>query len=247
MRLRHILVRHVSPFAALALLFVLSAQNEFQCEPIDPIEPECVEAGGVIAMPGVPDALPCCEGLVEASQYHMLDGQCMALPGAMVCIAPSDGVCGPGEDRCNSPGDCNDVQECTPEGHSFGIYPGALPCCDGLEGVGCDAPSDDGTCMGCDGASFCTRCGDGECGLGENICRCPEDCGPEPDCTPEGESFGIYPGAPACCEGLTAVGCASPTASGECMPCSGASYCTACGDGECGAAENFCRCPEDCR
>ncbi len=159
------------PLASLLLLALLTAQGQFRCEPI---VPDCVEAGGVV--PVIPNAPECCRGLVTAPQYDVVDGECLALPGAMVCIASNDGLCGAGEDACNSPADCPSDPDCTPEGEAYGIYPGAPPCCEGLVSVGCAAPSADGTCMPCAGASYCTRCGDGDCGPGENACRCPADC-----------------------------------------------------------------------
>jgi len=65
---------------------------------------------------------------------------------------------------------------CTPEGESHGVYPGAPDCCPGLDSVGCEEPDVENECQQCAGASFCTDCGNNDCGPGENICRCPEDC-----------------------------------------------------------------------
>jgi hypothetical protein len=70
----------------------------------------------------------------------------------------------------------NDAGECTPEGESHAVVPSAPPCCPGLTPVGCSAPTSDGSCDGCVGATFCTYCGDGTCGAAENPCRCPDDC-----------------------------------------------------------------------
>jgi len=46
-----------------------------------------------------------------------------------------------------------------------------------LTAISCDSPDENGTCRyDCVGASFCTYCGNGICGLGENKCNCPDDC-----------------------------------------------------------------------
>ncbi len=136
---------------------------------------------------------------------------------------------------------------CTPEGDSHAVVPGAPDCCQGLVEVGCSEPDPStGVCTACAGATYCTACGDGTCGLGENECRCPDDC-PTTSCTPEGDSHAVVPGAPDCCHGLVEVGCSEPDPNtGVCMGCAGATYCTACGDGICGLGENKCRCPADC-
>jgi len=73
---------------------------------------------------------------------------------------------------------CVSPFECVKEGESKAIYPDAPACCEGLKEIGCDKPdSETGECKeGCAGASFCTNCGDGVCGAGENKCNCPSDC-----------------------------------------------------------------------
>jgi hypothetical protein len=77
----------------------------------------------------------------------------------------------------------------------------------------------------------------------------PDSTAPDstgPSCTPEGQSHPVVPGAPPCCSGLQEISCDAPDSSGQCQPCSGALYCTKCGDGTCGPGENKCRCPADC-
>lgn len=73
---------------------------------------------------------------------------------------------------------------CVPEGGSAAVIPDAPECCPGLVKIPCGGPAADGTCPGCDGASICAHCGDGACGLGENICNCPADCAPSPSMDP---------------------------------------------------------------
>jgi len=66
---------------------------------------------------------------------------------------------------------------CVAEGESGSVSPDSAECCEGLEQIGCDTPENDGTCpSGCEGAFICTKCGNGECGPGENYCNCPDDC-----------------------------------------------------------------------
>ncbi|MEA1924632.1 MAG: hypothetical protein U9M95_02070 [Candidatus Altiarchaeota archaeon] len=66
---------------------------------------------------------------------------------------------------------------CVGEGGFYAVVPGHLDCCPGLTPISCDSPDVEGICHGdCVGAQFCTYCGDGVCGLGENKCNCPQDC-----------------------------------------------------------------------
>ena len=126
-----------------------------------------------------PGALDCCAGLVEIPDaYPAGGGICQTTSGSVVCANCGDGSCGLGENECNCPADCTNPT-CTPEGQSHAVVPGALPCCAGLTDVGCDTyDAGAGQCVLCAGASYCTACGDGVCGLGENQCRCPADCPP---------------------------------------------------------------------
>ncbi|MDP7081282.1 MAG: Kazal-type serine protease inhibitor domain-containing protein [Candidatus Undinarchaeales archaeon] len=63
---------------------------------------------------------------------------------------------------------------CTPEGE-MNLF-GKPPCCDGLTGIDNAFPVGD-DCLATDnGAGYCTKCGDGTCGPGENRCNCERDC-----------------------------------------------------------------------
>lgn len=65
---------------------------------------------------------------------------------------------------------------CVSEG---GRVPGPVSdrsCCPGLVPVAADWLDEQGACAGFVGAAVCTRCGDRQCGPGENVCNCPEDC-----------------------------------------------------------------------
>ncbi|MBL6975679.1 MAG: hypothetical protein ISR64_08115 [Deltaproteobacteria bacterium] len=81
------------------------------------------------------------------------------------------------KDTCTpDDGQSTEVQECVPEGGSVAVIPNAPECCDGLKKIPCDAPDEYGFCLSCDGAAICAKCGNGDCGPGENVCNCPEDC-----------------------------------------------------------------------
>jgi len=106
---------------------------------------------------------------LEADLYS-----CEAQP---VC---GDGQCN-GEETCGTCSqDCG--QCCIPEGGSGAVIPDGPSCCAGLTQIGCSQPiaPQFGGCSDCVGAFFCTMCGNGICGLGENKCNCPQDC-VEPD------------------------------------------------------------------
>jgi hypothetical protein len=65
---------------------------------------------------------------------------------------------------------------CTEEGGILPVYPG-YHCCPGLTAVPPNQPDVNGNCgQTLLGASICTKCGDGSCGKGENLCNCPVDC-----------------------------------------------------------------------
>lgn len=67
--------------------------------------------------------------------------------------------------------------ECVEEGGYVSVLPNAPQCCPGLVPIPDCEPGLDGKCNSdCGGGSICTYCGNGECGLGENICNCPMDC-----------------------------------------------------------------------
>ena len=69
--------------------------------------------------------------------------------------------------------------QCVPEGGARGAADGVPPCCDGLVESPCLMPRGEGACTEIDFcAAMCTRCGNHECGNGENPCNCPEDCQP---------------------------------------------------------------------
>ncbi|HOU54029.1 MAG TPA: hypothetical protein PLQ97_08890 [Myxococcota bacterium] len=170
-------------------------------------------------------------------------------------------------DQCQAPGDCEGLPhdaclgawecrdgrctwvcappDCVPEGGSIPVAPDAPSCCPGLSSIACDRPGEDGTCQPCVGAALCARCGDGDCGPGENPCNCPEDC-PRP-CLGLGSRFLDTGAGDQCCEGLLAAPDCDLVEGPACSCPKCACYlCIPCGDGICGPYEHFCNCPKDC-
>jgi hypothetical protein len=90
----------------------------------------------------------------------------------MVCVAGPNGECGPGENECNVPEDCQ-AADCVEEGETVSSDPGAPECCAGLDEVIVADPPD---CTPDPHVNVCVDGGNGECGPGENICNVPEDC-----------------------------------------------------------------------
>lgn len=209
---------------------------------------DCIPEGGV--RPVIPDAPPCCEGLEPIGcEEPDENGQCPAEPcgGGAYCARCGNGGCGPGENVCNCPQDCGGGQ-CVPEGDQYVEFeePDA-ECCEGLVPRALSGPVD-GECVviPC-GCFVCVSCPDGECGPGEDICICPEDCGGG-QCVPEGEEYNELDDPDAqCCEGLEPVVAAMEMPDGLCSaprcPCF---VCVSCGDGLCGLGENVCNCHQDC-
>ncbi|MCA9538515.1 MAG: hypothetical protein KC620_06475 [Myxococcales bacterium] len=174
-------------------------ENICNC-PLDCDDAACAGAGEVV--PVVPGAPMCCQGLSPIGcDRPAADGSCGADPcvGAFVCAACGDGVCGPGENPCNCAVDCAGGGECVGEGDSVPVVPNAPQCCPNLTPVGCEVPDANGVCQECVGASRCTRCGDGQCGVGENICNCPDDCDPNVPCRDTVNC--LFQGAPIRCLG----------------------------------------------
>ncbi len=195
---------------------------------------------------------PCPHGCVDGEIMDWpANGQALVEGYCSQCSQPSDceGLDHPmcvGHWQCEK-GACSWVcdGECVGEGGSVPVVPGAPECCPGLVKVPCDKPDEQGECQMCAGASFCTYCGDGECGKGENKCNCPSDCGGE--CLGLGGTFLDFDTEGKCCPGLKPVpdcdigpidGCSCPK-----CPCY---ICLPCGDGECGPFEHLCNCPQDC-
>jgi hypothetical protein len=65
---------------------------------------------------------------------------------------------------------------CSGEGEVISLLDPEQVCCPGLDMIEVSEPTPGGLCMTVGDMAVCTYCGDGACGLGENICNCPEDC-----------------------------------------------------------------------
>jgi len=154
-----------------------------------------------------------------------------------VGIMPSD--CGPDVYCCPPSG------ECAAAGQPQGVGPEELPCCEGLSSI----PWTDwspGQCGVVPGGNICSDCGNGSCEPWENPCNCQADCG-SGECVPEGVMFeGMYEFSP-CCDELQPITYAEVSETGDCMYVNCLCFmCANCGNGLCGAGENYCNCPEDC-
>lgn len=155
-------------------------------------------------------------------------------------VSCGDESCTPVED------DPISQSECIPEGEASIPSPDRIPCCDGLIVVPCNKQSSTGECLECTGGGYCTKCGDGICGAGENPCNCSEDCN-DNTCLWSGATVTPGPDSLSCCEGLDVISCSQVRPDGTCPEdCTGGGYCAICGDGSCSIAENKCNCPEDC-
>lgn len=179
------------------------------------------------------------------------DGKTLVAEFCSQCAKPSDCI-GLEHPACVGYWECSQGEcvwecdsECVPEGGSVPVVPNAPDCCPGLSKIGCEAPDQSGQCTPCVGASFCTYCGDGDCGLGENRCNCPSDC--KGECLGLGGKFMSFDVKDKCCEGLVPSPDCIVEAGGLCAcpdcPCY---ICLACGDGICGPYEHECNCPSDC-
>ncbi|MBN2014299.1 MAG: hypothetical protein JW778_03885 [Candidatus Altiarchaeota archaeon] len=155
------------------------------CEGFCPAGTECTETGF--------QTCNCTPIIIEECHW---DGQgCSGYCEVGVCTEVATGICGcsgtttttteptttttePTSSTTTTPATTTTTTlfECVPEGDSYPIVPGALSCCPGLTAISCSTPDQNGTCTECVGAMICAYCGNGICGLGENICNCPQDC-----------------------------------------------------------------------
>ena len=74
-------------------------------------ESECAGEGEMISIMPLPDPEAkiylCCEGLKQGGAFSDDgDGKCYPIMDAAVCIDCPNGICGPGENKCNCPEDC---------------------------------------------------------------------------------------------------------------------------------------------
>jgi hypothetical protein len=95
--------------------------------------------------------------------FHICCGMPDELPGSN-CVRPEIV-----DHPCSQEGETQDVK-------TYRV------CCKGLTPIETSMPGLEAAAGGCmlefglDPTRFCTHCGDGACGLKENVCNCPEDC-----------------------------------------------------------------------
>lgn len=76
-------------------------------------------------------------------------------------------------------------EECVGEGEEGGEYLAGEECCQGLQRIDNAFWTGDGCAIPTDGSFVCSKCGDGECGPGENECNCELDCGKPEEPVPD--------------------------------------------------------------
>ncbi len=165
----------------------------------------------------------CCEGLTSVDDCVGWDGgcECPNCP-CYVCTKCGNGECGPGENHCNCPEDCDEPKnECKYSGGS---------CFPAGEGNGeCPAGWVEEEIPGCPDDDLC----------------CFEA---EQQCVPEGVNKGVGGDAPPCCDGLASIPVASYGSEDKsCAQVSGLVVCANCGNHVCEEEwENPCNCDTDC-
>jgi hypothetical protein len=186
---------------------------------------ECVTLGGVMI-----GESGCCEGNPYVTALPLSDDPGCAL---YVCTECGTGTCDYGERADTCPQDC--AIDCVDEG---GIPGADEECCPGLAVLNSNYIPDGGQCQGawCY-EPVCASCGDGNCGIGENYCSCPDDCG-DRTCVHAG-GMAMDDGINDCCPGLSPV---AVPGTGGCQQYT----CIDCGDGVCGPGETPENCPVDC-
>ncbi|MCX6695551.1 MAG: hypothetical protein NTU61_04585 [Candidatus Altiarchaeota archaeon] len=69
----------------------------------------------------------CCTGLTQVSNSFGSEGMCVApTDGSFVCVKYGDGICGEGENACNSPKDCKEQEGGTEQEPSECVMPESL-------------------------------------------------------------------------------------------------------------------------
>jgi hypothetical protein len=104
--------------------------------------------------------------------------------------------------------------------------------------------------------SVVSTCGNDICDNTETAQNCPQDCGANlfTGCLKEGVGRMVGPN-PQCCAGLKSISTNRPDLRGNCsiysantpIPGGFGGICAKCGDSVCGAGENICNCPADCK
>ena len=70
---------------------------------------ECIEEGKKFYLkPGEPQLKECCSGLKTGTFYSIVEDNCFPETVISVCIDCPNNICGPGENKCNCPEDCEE-------------------------------------------------------------------------------------------------------------------------------------------
>lgn len=145
----------------------------------------CVEEGQMISTIGIEASgyNDCCGDLVLTESFRLIDNECVLDTDVAICIDCPNDICGPGENECNCPEDCEG--DCVGEGEYIDtILEDSFECCLGLVKTMVSPPMDE-NCVaiipegspGYEPGWACLACGDGNCiSEYENKCNCPEDC-----------------------------------------------------------------------
>jgi len=167
------------------LFFVLLLSGSLLLQTDKACSSECAQEGEEYSI--VFDTYPdhCCSGLTEWERgmdtSRVVDGECVDSDSVSgyplgLCINCGNGICEEIESACNCPEDCGSLT-CLTEGKTQCSYGMDLQCCEGLTAIPSINPDGEGQCgeiRPC--GSTCTNCGNGICGVLENICNCPDDC-----------------------------------------------------------------------
>ena len=203
----------------------------------------CVTEGNTTGIS--PSAAKCCSGLTANSVFAVcsdatqsstgLSSAPIKIPsyGVSVCTKCGDGICGPGENKCNCPTDCN-TTSCKAEGlicnttYINGTTNSAqntstFNCCAGMV---CKYANNVGTCV------KISACGNGVCEAGETNANCAKDC-PATTCSSTLTSDACAKaGGQMLCSAYSAL-CLTPIMSGSSAP-------TNCGSN--GTSSCYCQC-----
>ena len=85
---------------------------QFEDCPKPPEREECVKDGELlttVTLDGEKIIFECCDALLEEQAYTISMNECVAVDDVAVCISCPNDECGPGENKCNCPQDCREL------------------------------------------------------------------------------------------------------------------------------------------
>ncbi len=133
----------------------------------------------------------CRDDICNTAEYYQYSGStaCCRCGPSLWCASSSSRYSTPksSSSRYSTPGavssrssSASSVVACANEGDMI-TEANMRPCCSGLISVPFIQPDTSNQCFNMSFNSICTRCGNGQCGTGENFCNCSNDC-PRPAC-----------------------------------------------------------------